>query len=258
MTEYSDLVVIARTSSFLFRDHQDDVIAIGRNLNAAFVLEGSIRKSGSSLRITAQLIETLDGTHEWSQSYDRELTVENLLDIQSEVAARVVEAIGMDTPRIARRATGREMTNADAYDQYLEGMFYLRQVETAMHARYGVHVYEAAIERFQAAIELEPNWARPYAAIGRTMVFRAGILSEDDEEAAYDWYSPRQSVSPGVNPAGSRFRRALQFSRPRTASSRLRFPGRRAAHAKAKELGDYIPWRYALYPEDSGSFRGSD
>ena len=187
LTQYPELVVIARTSSFLFSDSQADVAAIGRNLNTAHVLEGSIRKSGNQLRITAQLIETRGGTHVWAQSFDRELTVENLLDIQSEVAASVAESIAAGATLAGQAlAPIRKVANAEAYDLYLEGMFYFHQIRTAEHTTYEAEAFEAAIEKFEAALANDPNWAPPHVAIARTMQFRI-VAEQVEQQEDFDW-----------------------------------------------------------------------
>ena len=85
LAQIRDLKVIGRTSSFAFKGRNEDLRTIGNTLGVAYLLEGSVRKSGDDLRITAQLIEVEDGSHLWSQTYDRKL--ENVFAIQSEIAA---------------------------------------------------------------------------------------------------------------------------------------------------------------------------
>ena len=141
MAAYPDLVVTARTSSFRFRDRQADAIDIGRSLNAAYVIEGSIRRSGSRLRITAQLIETQGGTHEWSRSFDKELMAANSLDIQAEVAADIAESIGTGAFRFHRRHTGRSTAIADAHDLHRQ------QIVTAEREDVDMDAQRVAIDR---------------------------------------------------------------------------------------------------------------
>jgi adenylate cyclase len=256
LTEYSDLVVIARTSSFRFRDRQDDVIEIGRSLNAAYVLEGSIRKSGSRLRITAQLIETQGGTHDWSQTFDRELTVENLLDIQAEVAASVAESIGAGPTRIVRRAADQNSPNAEAYDLYLEGMFYLQQIRTA-EGEVVEEIYRTAIDRFQASIELDPDWATPHAALGRTMHFLAGTFQGHRHEEELTWLRLAKRHLEEAIRLDPEYALAYSSLGHVIFSLDFDFAAAEAAYERARALGNYFPWGYALFLAKAGRFEES-
>jgi TolB-like protein/Tfp pilus assembly protein PilF len=245
LTAYPELIVIARTSSFIFRDRQEDVAAIGRSLNVAHVLEGSIRKSGSRVRITAQLVETHGSTHVWSQSFDRELTVQNLLDIQAEVAASVAESIAKGA--LPTRNPIHEASNTDAYDTYLEGMFYLQRIRMADRVVYEDSTYDAAIERFEASIEHDPNWAPPHVALGRTLLLRAGIYIDQGDQEAFDWYRLAKRhlleairLDPDNGLAYSSLGHVLLHLD-------FDFPAAEAAYARARELGDYVPWSYAIF-----------
>ena len=254
LTEYQDLVVIARTSSFRFRDRQDDVIAIGQSLNAAYVLEGSIRKSGERLRITAQLIETRGGTHEWSQSFDRELTVENLLDIQSEVAAAVAESVGTSASRFVSEDSDSNTTNTKAYDLYLEGMFFLQQIRTSAREVDETDVFAAATERFEAAIREDPEWATPHAALGRLLHFRASPYQGHRDAESYEWLRKSKAslleairIDPNYAPAYSSLGHVLLHLD-------FDFAGAEAAYDRARALGSYFHWGYALFLAKAGRF----
>lgn len=253
LSAYPDLVVIARTSSFLFRDKQTDVVAMGRSLNAAHVLEGSIRTSGSRLRITAQLIETHTGTHLWSKPFDLELTVENLLDIQSEVAASVAESIASGaTPANRHLDSSLKTANAKAYDLYLEGMFYLQQIRTAESGFNDREVFDAAVERFELAIDHDPHWAPPHVAIGRTLQFRAAPFDDQKDEEAYDWYRlSKQHILEAIRLDPDY---ALAYSSLGHVLHRLDFdfPAAEAAYARARELGGYVPWSYGAFLATAG------
>jgi serine/threonine protein kinase len=112
------LTVIGRTSSFQFKGKNADLRAIGTQLNAAYVLEGSIRRSGDQVRITAQLINTRTGTHEWSETYDRQIG--DVLKLQVAIVAAVVRELQLTVASgyLNSRAT---LKNADAYDLILRG-----------------------------------------------------------------------------------------------------------------------------------------
>jgi len=253
LTEYPDLVVIARTSSFLFRDGQQDVAAMGRSLNAAHVLEGSIRKSGSRLRITAQLIETRNGTHVWSKPFDAELNVKNVLDIQSEVAASVAESIATGASPVSRHTdTSRKPANAKAYDLYLEGMFYLQQIRTAERVISDPDIFDAAIARFEASIDHDPDWAPPHVAIGRTLQFRAAPLDDSRNKEAYEWYQlSKQHILEAIR-LDPDYALAYSSLGHVLYRSDFDFTAAEAAYARARELGGYVPWSYGSFLTTAG------
>jgi TolB-like protein len=153
------LQVIARTSSFSFKGQNADIGTIARKLNVAAILEGSIRRSGNTIRITAQLINAVNGFHMWSQSYDRDL--KNILALQTEIATAVAEQlrvrlVGNEAAKIEVGGT----QNPKAYDAFLRGM----QLAEAADGEAG---YRAALAAFDEAIALDPNYA---AAYGRRAV----------------------------------------------------------------------------------------
>lgn len=157
LSHVSDLQVAGRTSSFAFKGKNGDLRQIGEQLNVAYILEGSVRKAGHKLRITAQLIDVANGYHVWSEKYDQELN--DIFDIQDEIALAIVTAIkgqllGNDSAAVLKRYTN----NPDAYLLYLHGRFY--------HNKFaGADEFNRAIQYFQSAIELEPTYAIAYAGI---------------------------------------------------------------------------------------------
>ena len=154
LTKIPGLTVIGRTSSFEFKGKNEDLRSIGQKLDAAYVLEGSVRKSGDQVRITAQLINTGTGAHEWSETYDR--PIGDAFKLQDAIAAGVVRELqltiapGTDT-RIAS-------TNPEAYDLYLRGRHAVDRTD-----RPGA---DDAITLFQQAIDRDPTFADAYAALG--------------------------------------------------------------------------------------------
>jgi TolB-like protein/Flp pilus assembly protein TadD len=151
----NNLKVIARTSSFQFKGKNEDMRAIGQQLGVANLLEGSVRKFGKKLRITAQLIRVADGSHLWSQSYDR--TLDDIFVIQNQIADAVVQAlqVAIQGGNINR---GGKQDNIDAYNLVLEGNFH--------KARYTAKDMSLAIDLFQQAIKLEPDYALAWARLG--------------------------------------------------------------------------------------------
>jgi len=154
LAKIPSLKVIARTSSFQFKGNAGDVRTIGERLGVATLLEGSVRKAGNHLRITAQLIRAADGSHLWSDSYDRD--VSDVFRTQDEIAGAVVRALkvsllGAPTPRAV------PTTNAQAYALYLQGL--------DRWARYTAEDSKAAAEDFRAAVKLDPTFASGWAAL---------------------------------------------------------------------------------------------
>jgi TolB-like protein len=118
LTQIPGLKVIARTSAFAFKGKNEDVRRIAEALGVTNVLEGSVRRSGNRLRVTAQLIHAADGTHLWSQRYDREMT--DVFAVQDEIAAAIVEALKVKLA--GRPATVRSHEpNLPAYEAFLKG-----------------------------------------------------------------------------------------------------------------------------------------
>jgi TolB-like protein/predicted Zn-dependent protease len=151
--------VAARTSSFKFRGASLDIGEIGRALNVETVLEGSVRKSGNQLRVTAQLINVADGFHLWSQSYDRELS--NIFTVQDEIATAIVDALKLKLDLGAATA-GRTQDTA-AYDHYLRGRQLGRQPTQAGLLR--------AVQEFEQAIAIDPAFAAAYAGVADAWVW---------------------------------------------------------------------------------------
>jgi TolB-like protein/tetratricopeptide (TPR) repeat protein len=140
--------VTSRTSSFQFKGHNEDVRAIGAKLGVAYVLEGSVRKSGDHVRVTAQLIEVRDGSHLWSESYDRDLA--DVLKVQDEISLGLVRAlqVSMGTNDLVSRPT---LKSVESYSLYLQG----RQAFN----RYDQAGSDQAASYFRQAMELDAESA---------------------------------------------------------------------------------------------------
>ena len=151
--------VAARTSSFKFKGGDADIAEIGRALNVETVLEGSVRKAGDQVRVTAQLINVADGFHLWSNSYDRRL--ENIFAVQDEIAGAIVEALKLELD-IAGETASRT-TNVEAFDHYLRGRQLAREPSRSGLLR--------AIERYERAIAIDPEFAAAYAGIADAWVW---------------------------------------------------------------------------------------
>ena len=132
LTRLEDLHVVARTSSFAFKGENQDIREIGMKLEAHTIVEGSVRKAGNRLRITAQLINVADGYHLWSERYDREL--EDVFAIQEEIAKNIVRALKIKLSKREKRALGKVKTqDVQAYDFYLRGREFFHQGTAQEH-----------------------------------------------------------------------------------------------------------------------------
>src|SRR5882724_5444834 len=150
------LQVASRSSAFAFKGKNQDIRQVGEQLNVATVMEGSVRKAGNRLRITAQLINVTDGYHLWSERYDRDL--EDVFAVQDEIAANIVKALRVVLTDDEKRAIERPRAgNVEAYEYYLRGRQFFHQFrEKAL---------QFARRMFSRANELDPDYARAYAGI---------------------------------------------------------------------------------------------
>lgn len=120
LTKVKALRVASRTSSFAFKGKNEDIGEVGRKLKVHTILEGSVRKTGSRLRVTAQLINVADGYHLWSERYDRQL--EDVFEIQDDIAENIVRALRLVLGEEEKRALEKTSTeNVRAYEYYLRG-----------------------------------------------------------------------------------------------------------------------------------------
>jgi len=156
LTKIQALRVASRTSSFAFKGKNQDIRKVGEQLNVTTVLEGSVRKAGTRLRVTAQLVNVTDGYHLWSERYDREL--QDVFAIQDEIAGNIVRALRVVLSDAEKRAIEKAPTaNVQAYDYYLRGRQFFHQFR-----RTGM---QFARRMFERAIEVDPEYAIAYAGV---------------------------------------------------------------------------------------------
>jgi TolB-like protein len=157
------LRVASRTSAFQFRGRNEDVREIGRQLGVGAVLEGSVRKAGERVRITAQLIDCADGYHHWSESFDRNL--DDVFAIQTEIARKLVQALSLTLTRQESALLERGGTaNAEAYDVYLRGQASLREhTDSSLPQAAGL---------FRQAIERDPAFAQAHAGLANAIAIK--------------------------------------------------------------------------------------
>ncbi len=150
LAQIPKLKVTSRSSAFFYKGTKINISEVAEKLGVSNVLEGSVRKSGNRIRITAQLIEAATDTHLWSETYDRELT--DIFKIQDEISAAIVEALksklGLNSKAVARDMSA---VNLDAHNEYLKGRFYVENRNQAD--------LEKALALFEKAIELSPEYA---------------------------------------------------------------------------------------------------
>ena len=165
------LRVISRSSSFTFKGKDIDIPEIAAQLSVAFILEGSVRKAGERVRITAQLIEAHSDTHVWSETYDR--TLDDIFAIQDEISSAIVAELrprmGLDVEQVP---VVTATTSNEAHDAYLRGQFLFRQRDI-----------EGAVAVFREAVDLDPNYAPAQAGLALGYRFTSMYEGSDRDEA---------------------------------------------------------------------------
>jgi eukaryotic-like serine/threonine-protein kinase len=177
LSKLSELQVAARTSSFAFKGKAVDAASIARALNVGTIVEGSVRRDGNTVRITAQLINAVTGFNIWSQTYDRRFS--DMLNVQTEVAVAVahglhLKLVGDEASKLAHADT----SNAAAYDAYLRGMQLLYRPNT------GEAGYRAAADEFAMAATLDANYAMAFTRRAAALVKVCMIGTNPNERAA--------------------------------------------------------------------------
>jgi pentatricopeptide repeat protein len=170
ISKIDDLRVISRTSTMQYKNTDKDLIQIGEELDVATILEGSVRRQGDRVRITAQLVNAETDDHMWAETYDRNLT--DIFEIQTEIAEEIAAALQATLTRAEVEAIAAGRTgNLTAYDLYLKGRDYLwDSVETMGRATQGI---DTAVDLFNQALVIDPEYARAYAGLGQAYVFRS-------------------------------------------------------------------------------------
>jgi adenylate cyclase len=177
LSKIADLTVIARNSSFTYKGRSVDVRSIGRELGVQSVLEGSIRRSGNRLRITAQLIDATSGGHLWADRYDRDLT--DIFEVQDDVTRRIVEALKVTlSPGEKERLADTKTSNLAAYDYLLRGREFMLGKEKSRET------FEQAITYFKRALEHDPNYSQAYACLGFAHIFDYQNRWTDDPDSS--------------------------------------------------------------------------
>jgi adenylate cyclase len=188
LSHWRSFPVVARNSSFSFKDQQVRVEKMAEELGARYILEGSVRKAGRRLRITAQLIDAQTGHHVWAERFDRQL--EDVFDIQDEITNRIAATIVPELEHLEhRRSTVKPTEDLNAWDYYLRGMETFHDEICEGTA--------ASIRMFQSAVDLDPNycdaWARLGWAYGRFVMF--GCADDQDATLKLGFEASRKAVT---------------------------------------------------------------
>ena len=176
LVRFDDLKVTARTSSFVFKERHEDVREVGRALNVGAVLEGSVRKAGNRVRITAQLIDTADGYHLFSNSYDRVL--EDIFAVQDEIARTIAQELRVLFPMAGaqkRTTVPKPTESSEAYSLYLRGLHCWNQ--------FTPEKTQEALRHFRDALALDPDFALAHTGVARSYVHLGAQARLPSEEA---------------------------------------------------------------------------
>jgi len=188
LAQQPELRVIARTSSFAFRDRQDaDIAEIATRLDVTHVLEGSVRKSGSRVRITAQLVAAADSSHLWSHAYDREL--DDLLAVQGEIAGQITRAMKLRLVQADRPVARPAAVHPEAYEHYLHARF--------LHNRRAPGDLLAAEDHYLRAVGIDERFGRAWAGLAGTLLVRI-FESEGDQDPQHLLERMRDAVERAV------------------------------------------------------------
>ncbi len=188
LSRFKSLFVIARNSTFTFKGQSLEVKEIGRRLGVRYVVEGSVRRAGKRLRITAQLIDALNDAHLWAERYDRDL--EDIFAVQDEVTRAIVAAIEPHLASTEReRARRKPPENLGAWECYQRGLWHVYQ-HTAGDSAKGQ-------ELFRRAIELEPGFAAPHAALGFSLYYEVvgGLVSDPGDRLSRALEAARAAIA---------------------------------------------------------------
>jgi len=174
LSKIPEMRVISRSSAFSFKGKKIDIPTIATQLNVAYILEGSVRKAGNQIRITAQLIEARSDTHLWSETYDRELV--NIFKVQDDISAAIIgalkERLGLESEAVFLEIAA---VNIEAHDAYLRGRHLIIQRTRA--------TAEGAVKELEKAIVLDPDYALAHAELAMATLLSGRYADLTDPEA---------------------------------------------------------------------------
>ena len=240
LSRFSELFVIARNSSFQYKGKSPDIRQVGRELGVHYVLEGSIRRAGDRVRITAQLIDATTGAHRWADRYDRKLEV--VFAVQDELARTIVSILAAHVNKAeTERTLLKPAATWQAYDYYMRAANTLASFRSSLKVE---ELYEG--RRFlENALSTDPNYARAHAELSRTYTtafvnpLDADFLSEAALDRAYQSARRAVQLDPNLSQAHADLGYVLTYKRHNEAAI--------AEFERATALNpNYTDWRFAL------------
>jgi len=234
LAKIPELRVISRSSAFAYKGKDIDMPTVAEQLNVVHILEGSVRKAGNQLRITAQLIEAQSDTHLWSETYDRELV--NIFDIQDEIAATVVEELKL---AILGKAPTTKRLDEEAYTLVLQARYFWNRRAEGDEQK--------ALKMYQRAIEIDPNYAPAWAGLSVAYAVHAikGRMDRDEGFAlAQEAAEKSLQLDPDLSDAHVRMGQA--YSRAQNEGAM------RAEYQKALALDPNNPLAIGVIAMDAG------
>ena len=208
LAQVEGLKVAARTSSFKFRGDTHDIVEIGNALNVSAVLEGSVRKAGAQVRITAQLIDVAGGYHLWSETYDRQL--DNILAVQDEIATSIVDALKLELE--LQPETGAAGDSGEAYDLYLRGRELAREPSKAALVR--------ALQFYEEALAIDPDFVPALGAVASAWIWLEDYGGVPAQEA-FDHAGPAARRALDLDPTRADALMAMGFLEDRQYGNAL-------------------------------------
>lgn len=265
LVKVEGLRVVSRTSSFAFKGKDISIPSIAKELNVEHVLEGSVRKAGNTVRVTAQLIDVRTDSHLWSGTYDREL--EDIFAIQDEIAGQIVQALkvalGAGEQKEPLR-TQKPTENLQAYERYLRGRY--------LWQRRGEDNIRHAIDLFEQAIKLDPQFARAWSSLAAAHItlpsYSAAPVEEHYSQAASvaqkalaldDTLAEAYAVLGDVARSGERWAEAkvhylrATASEPKNATAHLWYAEHLAVVGRKSDALEEILIAYRLDPLHPGT-----
>jgi len=199
LVKVTPLRVTGRTSSFSFKGKDDDIQSIGSILNVAHVLEGSVRKQGDRVRITAQLIQVSDGFHMWSETYDGDL--KDIFDLQDNISKQIVSELEILLDADAARLASNLTNSPEAYDAFLRG-------RELFHKLVGEETLPLAVKHFEAAVELDPEFADAWTHLALAHLNLPDHVDTDDPARNYAAAEIAIGRAQAINPKSAFLERA--------------------------------------------------
>ena len=227
LAQISGLKVIGRSSSFRFKDRKEEPKTIGEKLGVSTILDGTVRKQGDRVRIVAALVNAADGIQLWTQTFDRQL--KDIFVVQEEIARAVADSLKVTLLGTDNRSAQASTTdNAEAHNAYLQGHFHL--------LRRNVEDFRKAIDYYDQAIQLDPNYALAYAERAEALAFMGDLTGQ--RTTAYPKARSDAEKAVAIAPALAEARAALGWIR---CLAEWRFVEGLAELKRAKELSPTNP-----------------